>query len=64
MSENKLKLNNDKTELLVLSSRQQHKIARKNINIGDCDITSSLTANNLGVIFDENMYVRMLELSS
>ena len=53
---NKLKLNEDKTELLVITpSRQSNKIAVETIKIGDCHVTKSDSAKNLGVIFDSHM---------
>ena len=56
MGDNQLKVNDDKTVALVLSSRNNranHKITV--IKIGDCDITPSPTGRNIGVIFDTNM---------
>jgi hypothetical protein len=56
MSQNKLKLNDDKTEFLVLSSsRQQHKIPEASLSIGSATIARSKTARNLGVIFDSTL---------
>ena len=53
---NQLKVNEDKTVALVLSShnnRANHNITV--IKIGDCDITPSPTSRNIGVIFDTEM---------
>jgi hypothetical protein len=56
MQQNKLKLNDDKTELIVItSSRQTHKVSIKTIRIGDCDVHASTTAKNLGATFDDTM---------
>ena len=53
MSINKLKLNEDKTELLVsLPSRQAHKCSITSITIGGCEVQKTDSARNLGVIFD------------
>ena len=53
MGDNQLKVNDDKTVALVLSTRNNranHNITV--IKIGDCDITPSPTGRNIGVIFD------------
>jgi hypothetical protein len=56
---NKLKLNEDKTELLVIkSNRLPHKITVDKIQIGDCMVRSSPTARNLGAIFDDTMSLK------
>ena len=53
MSVNKLKLNEDKTELLViLPTRQAHKCSITSITIGGCEVQTTDSARNLGVIFD------------
>ena len=53
MRQNMLKLNDSKTEFLLISTQQQ-KNSRGDIQIkiGGCDISPSDTARNLGVIFD------------
>ena len=56
MGDNQLKVNDDKTVALVLTSRNNranHNITV--IKIGDCDITPSPTGRNIGVIFDTEM---------
>ena len=56
MAENKLKLNDDKTEVLIVSSdRQKHKVNQQGINIGGYQINPSPSAKNLGVLFDEHL---------
>ena len=53
MIKNKLKINDSKTEFLVLSSsffKQQFNDFQ--INVGNTEINLSLSARNLGVIFD------------
>ena len=53
MVENILKMNDDKTVALVLGSRNnQAKHHITVIKIGDCDITPSPTARNIGAVFD------------
>ena len=56
MNTNFLKLNEDKTVALVHASRNnqtKHNITA--IKIGDCDITPSPSARNIGVLFDGEM---------
>ena len=53
MVKNLLKINYDKTVALVLGSRNnQAKHHITVIKIGDCDITPSPTARNIGAVFD------------
>ena len=55
MSMNKLKLNDEKTEFLIMTSKyQQHKIQDHSINIGTTTIHASKSARNLGIVFDDN----------
>ena len=53
MSENFLKLNEDKTEVLVVHRRAESPIQM--IYIANNDITVSHAVRNLGVLFDENL---------
>ncbi len=56
MVDNRLKVNDNKTVALVLASRNNQ--AKHNITvikIGDCDITPSPIARNIGVVFDSEM---------
>ena len=56
MSENFLKLNDEKTEFILIGSRQQlSKLNVPHITIGDSDITPAAKARNLGAIFDSTM---------
>jgi hypothetical protein len=56
MSQNKLKLNDDKTELMYFSSRwKKQKVTPQNLTIGDHSICPSSKAKNLGVIFDSHL---------
>ena len=55
MMQNKLKLNDDKTEVLIINSpRQKIRINTIPVQIGDSQIVPSKTAKNLGVIFDSH----------
>ena len=52
----RLKINDDKTELLVIDTNQElPKVPNLSIKVGSADIKTSDTARNLGVIFDDIM---------
>ena len=56
MSVNKLKLNDDKTEFLIMTSRyNQRKICDHHIKIDTSCILASKSARNLGIVFDNNL---------
>ena len=56
MQDNFLKLNDDKTEFLIIGSRQQlSKVSIPHITIGDSEITPVAQARNLCTIFDRTM---------
>ena len=56
MSANKLKLNEDKNEFLVIGSRHQlKKVAINSITIGGAVMPKSSKARNLWVIVDEQL---------
>ena len=56
MLSHKLKLNDDKTELLIIGSKQQlAKVPELSVKVGSADVNKSNNARNLGVIFDSNM---------
>jgi hypothetical protein len=56
MRENKLQLNMDKTEVMIITSaRQSHKVNIEEINIGDSVITPAKVIRNLGAMFDSKM---------
>ena len=58
MTYNKLKLNDDKTEFLVISSPYyQDSLAKTHLRIGNSVISPSKTARNLGVMFDNVLNV-------
>ena len=59
MSQNKLKLNDDRTELLIIvPSQQTHKCNIVSITIGDCDVAKSDCEGNLGILFDSTMQMK------
>ena len=51
MAKNFLKLNDDKTELILMRKHTLNE-TRLVIQIGDHEVTPSMEARNLGVIFD------------
>jgi cellulose biosynthesis protein BcsQ len=56
MAQNFLKLNDDKTEFLVIGTPHQlTKIPSPSLTIGDAVVSSTQTAKNIGVVFDQNM---------
>lgn len=56
MVRNRLKLNDDKTELIVLSTRRHKDISGSiNIKIGDAIINPTETVRNLGVHIDQRL---------
>lgn len=52
---NRLKLNKDKTELLVISSRNLARPALSLIHVCDERVLASSRASNIGVLFDESL---------
>ena len=55
MIKNKLKINDDKTEFLVITSPQSKLATDIKIAIGQAEITTSSTCKSLGVMLDNNM---------
>ena len=55
MIQNKLKINDDKTEFLILHSSYKEFTANLNFEIGQTLVKPSDTCHNLGVIFDSHM---------
>ncbi|XP_072039557.1 uncharacterized protein [Amphiura filiformis] len=55
MITNKLMLNDNKTEILHLTSRFIHDIDSVTVCVGDANVPASSTARNLGVIIDDHM---------
>jgi hypothetical protein len=56
MKQNKLKLNDKKTELLIIApARQTQKVSIDMIKIGDSEVKTAAKAKNLGVTFDRTM---------
>ena len=54
MAENFLKLNDDKTEFLLLSSKRQ-PIGHTTFKIGDCVVSPVPQARNIGAMFDQHL---------
>ena len=55
----KLKLNTDKTELLVISSpHNKPGVSDVTVRVGDVAVVSSDTCRNLGVIFDRTLSMK------
>ena len=52
---NKLKLNGDKSELLVISSQYRPRPLLSSLTIGCSVVQSSASARNLGVVFDNGL---------
>ena len=69
MLQNKLMLNDGKTEFLIIGTRQQLvKVSADHITVGNAEVKSSSGAHNLGVWFDnvlnmENHVTRMCKSS-
>ena len=56
MAKNMLKMNDDKTEFIVISSKQSaHKFQKPHLNIGDALVSSTDVVRNIGAIFDSHM---------
>ena len=55
MIQNKLKINDDKTEFVILHSSYKEFTANPNFEIGQTLVKLSDTCRNLGVIFDSHM---------
>ena len=53
-----LKLNDDKTEVILITPRSiQNKISLPTIQVGNSDVTPSESARNIRVMFDANMSI-------
>ena len=56
MNKNLLKLNDDKTEVLIITSPYfKKKLPDLTVKVGDSTITPSLTSRTIGVIFDNTL---------
>ena len=56
MTTDKLLLNDDKTEFVVIGTKQQlAKVHLNDISIGQCEITRTSSVRNLGVWFDSTL---------
>ena len=54
MSEDKLKLNDDSSEFLLVGTNQLAKVCIKGIKVGGVEICPSSSVRNLGVWFDSS----------
>ena len=54
MIKNKLKINDDKTELLIITSRRSKFATDLQLSIGQCEITPTLKGKSLGVMLDDH----------
>ena len=52
---NGLKLNDNKTEFMLIQSKHGLRISLPNISIGSDSIPTSQSARNLGMLFDETL---------
>ena len=56
MSEDQLMLNDDKTEFLIIGTRQQlSKVSIQSIKIGQTEVSPVASAHNLGTWFDTHL---------
>ena len=59
MLQHKLKINDDKTELIIIgSSKHLPKVTLGSIQVGECTVSPVQKVRNLGVIFDENLSMK------
>ena len=59
MWQNKLKLNEDKTEFLIIGKKSQcAKVTQKQIMVGQTAVNTSLSVCNLGVFFDSELNMK------
>ena len=55
MTVNRLKLNEDKTEMILISSSKSNLTLPSFVDLNDCSITISSSVRNLGVTFDQSL---------
>ena len=56
MTEDQLILNDDKTEFLIIGTRQQlSKVSIQSINVGQAEVSSVVSARNTGTCFDTHL---------
>ena len=59
MKRNHLKLNDSKTEFLILGAPAQlRQLTKKDIMVGDTQVTASSSARNIGAIFDNTLSMK------
>lgn len=60
MIEDKLKLNDDKSEFMVIGTQHQlSKVSIQSVKVGEVDVPSVTSARNLGTWFDTNLNMSM-----
>jgi len=58
MVENKLRINHDKTEVIILTSKLHRSIhCLSQVMVGGAPITPTLTVRNLGAMFDQSLTI-------
>ena len=61
MTRNRLMMNNDKTEFLLIGTKQQLvKVNINHVKAGSTNMVPTSHANNLGVCFDSNLSMSVL----
>ena len=58
MTVNKLKLNEDKTEMILISSPKSNLTLPTSVDLNGCSVTISSSVRNLGVTFDQSLSFR------
>ena len=58
MTVNKLKLNEDKTEMILISSPKSNLTLPSSVDLNGCSVTISSSVRNLGVTFDQSLSFR------
>ena len=58
MTVNKLKFNEDKTEMILISSPKSNLTLPSSVDLNGCSITISSSVRNLGVTFDQSLSFR------
>ena len=59
MTQYQLMLNDDKTEFLIIGTRQQlSKVSIQSIKVGQAEVSSVVSARNLGTWFDAHLDMR------
>ena len=60
MVQDKLRLNNAKTEFLIIGTRAQlNKVTISDLQVGEVKVSAVYSVRNLGACFDANMNMRV-----